>query len=174
MDATVNEIKQEHPPVESRKIEYQEYFSGFWIRFWAYLLDLLIIMSINGILVNPVFRLAGWETSGNMFAPVSIIKAIVFFGYFVLLTKYLGQTLGKMTFGIRVVSLHPEGLSWKTILFRELVGRYISKTIFIGYIITAFTKKKQGLHDLFADTAVIHQDLYLKKETMIPASNTPQ
>ena len=95
-------------------------------------------------------------SEANMFAPAAIITAIVFYGYFVLMTKYFGQTLGKMVFGLRVVSLNDEKLNWSTILFREWIGRFISGTILILYIVVGFLPKKQGIHDLFADTTVVH------------------
>jgi uncharacterized RDD family membrane protein YckC len=133
-------------------------FAGFWMRFWAYLLDLIVIGSIDRLLIKPIFRLLDvplLET--NLFAPISIATAITFYAYFVLMTKFFGQTLGKMVFGLKVIGLGEEHLSWKTILFREWIGRFISSTIVIGYIITAFLPKKQGLHDLFSDTSVIHE-----------------
>jgi uncharacterized RDD family membrane protein YckC len=48
-------------------------------------------------------------------------------------------------------------LTWDTVLFREWIGRFISASIWILYAIVAFLPKKQGLHDLFADTAVVHE-----------------
>jgi uncharacterized RDD family membrane protein YckC len=132
-------------------------FAGFWMRFWAYLLDIVVIGSIDRIIVYPIFRMFDFSLSEvNMFAPVAIITAIVFYGYFVLMTKYFGQTLGKMVFGLRVVSLNTEKLNWSTILFREWIGRFISGTILILYIVVGFLPKKQGIHDLFADTTVVH------------------
>ena len=133
-------------------------FAGFWMRFWAYLLDLIVIGSIDRILINPLFRALGLElTELSMFAPVTIASAITFYGYFILMTKYFGQTLGKMAFGLKVVNLKGDGLSWSTIIFREWIGRFISTTVFIGYLIVAFLPKKQGLHDLFTDTTVVHE-----------------
>ena len=132
-------------------------FAGFWMRFWAYLLDIVVIGSIDRIVVYPIFRMFDFSLSeANMFAPVAIITAIVFYAYFVLMTKYFGQTLGKMVFGLRVVSLNNEKLNWSTILFREWIGRFISGTILILYIVVGFLPKKQGIHDLFADTTVVH------------------
>lgn len=134
-------------------------YAGFWIRFWAYLLDLTIIWSLKGILVKPLFRLLDLNISaGGIFTPVNIASAIVFYLYFVLMTKYLGQTIGKMVFGLKVISLKEDGpLSWSTIMFREWIGRYISATVQLLYVVVAFTPKKQGLHDMFAETAVIHE-----------------
>jgi uncharacterized RDD family membrane protein YckC len=134
-------------------------YAGFWMRLWAYLLDLIVVGSIDRIIVKPIFRLVDfplWES--GLFAPISIATAITFYAYFVLMTRFFRQTVGKMVFGLKVIGLKEDELSWKTILFREWIGRFISSTIIIGYIITAFLPKKQGLHDLFSDTSVVHED----------------
>ena len=132
-------------------------YAGFWMRFWAYLLDLIVVGSIERLLIKPIFRMLEIPLAEfNMFAPISIASAIIFYLYFVLMTKYFNQTLGKMVFGIKVIDLKSEKLSWGTILFREWIGRFISITVVVGYIIVAFLPKKQGLHDLFTDTSVIH------------------
>jgi uncharacterized RDD family membrane protein YckC len=64
-------------------------------------------------------------------------------------------TLGKMALGIIVTDL--EG---KRISFGRATGRFFSKIlsgiiIYIGFIMVAFTDKKQGLHDMIAGTLVI-------------------
>lgn len=132
-------------------------YAGFWMRFWAYLLDLIVVGSIERLIIKPLFRILEIPlVEFNMFAPISIASAIIFYLYFVLMTKYFHQTLGKMVFGLKVIDLKSEKISWGTILFREWIGRFISATLVIGYIIVAFLPKKQGLHDLFTDTSVIH------------------
>ncbi|MGG3471055.1 RDD family protein [Neobacillus pocheonensis] len=134
-------------------------YAGFWMRFWAYLLDLIVIGSIERIVIKPVFRLLDLSLSEfNMFAPISIASAVIFYVYFVLMTKLFNQTLGKMVFGLKVIDLKQEKISWGTILFREWIGRFISATVIVGYFIVAFLPKKQGLHDFFANTTVIHAD----------------
>ncbi|WP_409251636.1 RDD family protein [Bacillus sp. SCS-153A] len=131
---------------------------GFWMRFWAYLLDLVVISSIGRLIVYPLFRAMDLSlVKDDMFAPISIISAIIFYGYFILMTKYLGQTLGKMAFGLKVIELNGKPLKWGTVIFRELIGRFISASILILYVVVAFTNKKQGIHDLFADTTVIRE-----------------
>lgn len=137
---------------------YSGLYAGFWTRFWAYLLDLVVIGSINRMIINPVFRALDVSLiEDSIFSPVAIATAVVFYLYFVLMTKFLGQTLGKMVFGLKVVELDGKGLSWGTVIFREWIGRFISATIMVLYVVVAFTKKKQGLHDLFADTTVIYE-----------------
>jgi uncharacterized RDD family membrane protein YckC len=151
------EINEYQETTTDRKENYTVRYAGFWMRFWAYLLDLVVVGSIVRLLIKPIFRLLDIPLSEtNMFAPVSISSAVIFYLYFVLMTKYLNQTLGKMVFGLKVVDLKNNQLTWGTILFREWIGRFISVTIIFGYIIVAFLPKKQGLHDLFTDTTVIH------------------
>ncbi|PAD60271.1 hypothetical protein CHH92_10305 [Bacillus sonorensis] len=141
-------------------------YAGFWIRCWAFLLDGIVIGSINRLLISPVFSLLNLpkETGFFSFSLYSITSAVVFFAYFALMTRYFKQTLGKMVFGLKVVSLVPEkGLTWDVILFREVIGRYIN-SLYITYIICGFTPKKQGIHDFVVDTAVIHEKLYRKNK----------
>lgn len=141
-------------------------YGGFWMRFWAYLLDLLVIAGINGILIKPIFRLLDLSLDASgIFTPINITTAVVFYVYFILMTKFFGQTLGKMVFGLKVVPLNDRELSWTTVIFREWIGRYISATFQILYVIAAFTPKKQALHDLFAETTVIHE----RSNTIKPA-----
>lgn len=134
-------------------------YAGFWMRLWAYLLDLLVVASVKWLVIHPIFRLSGLSlTEDKIYAPITVASAVVFYGYFVLMTKFFGQTLGKMVFGLRVVPLnHPGPLKWSTVLFREWIVRYVCVKIAVIYIVVAFTPKKQGVHDLFADTAVIHE-----------------
>lgn len=137
-------------------------YAGFWIRFCAYIVDLLIIASLRLMIVRPIVLLFNLE-SGGFFSLEKILSAIIFFGYFVLLTGFTGQTLGKMIFGLRVTSLNGERLTWDTVIFRELVGRYICYKIKILYVLVGILPKKQGLHDYFADTCVVHEEVVNKK-----------
>ena len=63
-------------------------------------------------------------------------------------------TLGKMIFGMRVTDLNGNRIS-----FERATGRHFAKwlsglALGIGYIMVAFTERKQGLHDLLAGTLV--------------------
>ncbi|MBT2692903.1 RDD family protein [Bacillus sp. ISL-55] len=137
---------------------YAGLYAGFWTRFWAYLLDLIVIGSVNRMIINPVFRALDVPLiEEGVLSPIAIATAVIFYLYFVLMTKYFGQTLGKMVFGLKVVELDGKGLTWGSVIFREWIGRFISATIIVLYVVVAFTKKKQGLHDLFADTTVIYE-----------------
>lgn len=146
---------------------YERKPAGFWVRFWAYLIDLLVVAALTSILVKPVFVLSGLETI-NMpwYGPYAVVSAVIFYGYFILMTKFFGQTVGKMVMGIRVVSLKSDNLSIMTLLFREWIGRFISVTILPLYWIVGFTPLKQGVHDYIADTTVVHEDSFRKNKML--------
>ncbi|WP_312095624.1 RDD family protein [Niallia sp.] len=132
-------------------------YAGFWMRFWAYLADLIIVSSVNRILIYPVLRILDVPLhESSIFSTVNICTAVTFYLYFVLMTLFLKQTLGKMIFGLKVVPINKERLTWDTVLFREWIGRFISASFIILYALVAFLPKKQGIHDLFADTTVVH------------------
>jgi uncharacterized RDD family membrane protein YckC len=157
--------QQSQNPVQAQIGTVYIHYAGFWMRFWAYILDLIVIASINRMIIHPVLRLFDVPLAdSNLFAPVSILTAITYFLYFVLMTKYLQQTLGKMVFGLKVITISRDNLTWSTVLFREFIGRFISKVTYVGFLIIAFLPKKQGIHDLFADTTVIHEQKELVKQ----------
>lgn len=139
--------------------------AGFWVRFFAYLVDLLIInIVIVGLVVHTIISASGLEHHTIFYLSWStIIGFIMFYVYFVVMTKFLGQTLGKMIFGLRVVSDNDSALSWSTVVFREAIGRLFSAIILVPYLIVGFTNKHKGLHDLIADTHVIHENNYSPK-----------
>ena len=144
---------------------YTKKTAGFWMRLWAFTIDVLVISAVAGLTIRPVFAVMNWDTSGNSwYAPFVILSAVIYYAYFVLMTKIFKQTLGKMVFGLRVEKDNGEALDWVTVLFREGIGRFINKTLlFLPYIVIAFTPKNKGLADYFADTVVVHEKIYEKQ-----------
>lgn len=135
-------------------------YAGFWMRFWAFLIDYVVVSSLNRFVIFPFFK---WKEidfgPADIFSVEGLINAIVLYVYFVVMTKLTSQTLGKMVLNIKVESTTEQSLTWSTVIFREFIGKWISKVLFAGYIAVAFTKRKQGFHDYFADTVVVHADL---------------
>ncbi|MEG0267662.1 MAG: RDD family protein [Carnobacterium sp.] len=132
------------------------FYGGFWVRFFAYLIDLLVISSLNRLIVYSIFITAPLPLSEEPFSLLSISKLIIFLLYFILMTKLTnGQTIGKMIFGLRVVCFKEEKLSWVTVIIREGFGRYILKIGSILYLSVLFTKRNQHIVDLLSDTSVV-------------------
>ncbi|MCH8054447.1 MAG: RDD family protein [Planctomycetes bacterium] len=80
-----------------------------------------------------------------------------------LLTYWNGQTVGKYVCGIRVVDLYGQQLTFGRALGRE-VSKILSAILCIGYIMAAFTERKQGLHDMIASTYVV----YVEPDLTVP------
>ncbi|WP_100011316.1 RDD family protein [Lentibacillus sediminis] len=147
-------------------VEYQtavqpgtQVYAGFWMRFWAYLTDLIIVGAVNGIILSPlVFIGDGEDVTLGFWTLSGILAGIVFYLYFLLMTRFFHQTLGKMIFGLKVIRRDGGPLSWSDLLFREVVGRFVHRVIPIfaaAYIVVAFTPEKQGLHDMIGKTRVV-------------------
>lgn len=135
--------------------------AGFWMRFWAYTVDIIIVSCINGILLIPFkFINDGAPITIGVWSVAGVIGTIVLYLYFLLMTKFYGQTVGKMIFGLKVIRKDDGSLRWSDLIFREVIGRFIYRVIGILtllYLIVAFDPKKQGIHDMIGDTRVIHE-----------------
>ncbi len=142
------------------------FFAGFWRRFFAFLLDSIIIMIAGGLLgglVGGMIAFIMGASHGDMYQTGMTLEVVgngigivLHWLYFTLFEASSKQaTPGKMALGIMVTDLEGNSLSWG-----RANGRYWSKIISgmilcIGYIMVAFTRKKQGLHDLIANALVV-------------------
>lgn len=134
------------------------FYAGFLIRMFAFLIDLLCIGAITRLTLGIAKNLGWLNFSDSYLSLYGFTALLIYLAYFVLLTKLNhGQTIGKMIFGIRVISFDEEELSWSTVLVREGACRFILKfpLLMLGYIPAIFNQKKQHLGDLFTNTSVV-------------------
>ncbi|MGV3194873.1 RDD family protein [Staphylococcus rostri] len=140
-------------------------YAGFGRRFFSYVIDIIILWAITQLILTPIFALTGmdeWQLWISYFNVANVLKALLYFAYFVLMTRYFQQTLGKMILGIKVYTDEITALSWSDVLMREWIGRIISNVMMgLPYLAVIFTPKHIGVHDYFADTVVVKQK-YLK------------
>jgi uncharacterized RDD family membrane protein YckC len=142
-------------------------YSGFWRRFAAAFIDGIIVSIasavISGVLSVVVIGVAASRGPGAG-ATVLLVQILIgMFGqwlYYALLESSSNQaTLGKMVFGIKVVNEAGERIG-----FGRATGRFFGKfvsslTLCIGYLMAAFTDKKQALHDMIASTYVVYREV---------------
>jgi len=145
------------PPVaEPTPVRY----AGFWMRFWAYTADLIIVFSVNGLVLLPLkLAVGGDEILIGYWTVAGIITTIVLYLYFLIMTKFYSQTLGKMIFGLKVIMKDGSRPDWSALVFREIVGRFLYRVLGVMvllYIVVAFDDRKKGIHDIIADTRVVH------------------
>lgn len=136
---------------------------GFWWRVLAYFID-AIILYIGTSILTGLFGVT-LPMAGTGALPDEVFTG-AFFGlmgtnlvlnwlYFALLeSSKLQATIGKLAIGLVVTDMDGERIS-----FLRATGRYFAKILSslilcIGYIMVAFTQRKQGLHDLIAGTLV--------------------
>jgi uncharacterized RDD family membrane protein YckC len=151
------------PPLEQPVIMY----AGFWRRWlgsfidgllvWVFMIIIIILLRLSGVSLFEVF-----STKHRSIMHILIIlfyDSILLGGFWlyhaIMESSGYQGTLGKMAMGIRVTDL-----DGRRIDFGRATGRYFSKilsflTLMIGYIMAAFTKKKQALHDIIAGTLVL-------------------
>src|SRR5690625_3898333 len=144
----------------------------FFTRLVSYIIDVVLIWAASQILIYPVLGMFGIKNL-HLWLPIfsveNIASGLLYFLYFVLMTYFFRQTLGKMITGISVIDKDGGGLGFMQVLYRELVGRYINNTLaYIPYLMIIFTKNRMGLHDFFADTNVVKND-YQGYKNMIKA-----
>ncbi|NES71157.1 MAG: serine/threonine protein kinase, partial [Okeania sp. SIO2D1] len=88
--------------------------------------------------------------------PTILFPTILSWFYF----TRLESSLRKSTFGKKIMGIIVTDLNGNPISFSRANGRYFAKqisliTLLIGFIMAAFTKKKQALHDKIAGTLVV-------------------
>lgn len=157
-------------------------YAGFWKRFAAYLIDALILGVASWIIILPVLGLIGIGASSMEYTEEDMMTmddeaaaglAAAMIGasmmlwivigaagwlYFALMESSSKQaTLGKMALSIIVTDINGNRLT-----FGRATGRYFGKILsglilYIGFIMAAFTEKKQALHDMIAGCLVVNK-----------------
>ena len=137
----------------------RNFYSGFWVRFIAYIIDLIVVAALAGLLNTYSFGLLNRELYFPILGEEGLSYVVVMFSYFILMTYYFSQTLGKMIMKVKVETNKGTKLKISDVLYREVIGRLLTIALFnIPYIVVAFTDKKKGLHDYIADTVVVKED----------------
>lgn len=127
--------------------------AGFWIRVAAALIDSVpsIAIAIVGVVLTFFVHPALGMLANLVVLPYAFYVALY-------LPATRGDSIGKKMLGLAIVSAHSragEGLGWSTAFIR-FVGHMASSLLFgVGYLLVAFTSKKQGLHDMIANTLVV-------------------
>ena len=87
---------------------------------------------------------------------VQLLSIVISWLYFALMESSNKQaTVGKIALNLRVTDMAGNRVSFARATGRYF-GKYLSGMIFlIGFLMAAFTSKKQALHDVLADTLVI-------------------
>lgn len=132
---------------QERVINYQIYksidYSGFFERLFARWIDLSLDAGIGYL----IYRKWG--------IPAALAGVIIFdLIHRIVMTYFFGGTLGKLLFGVRVVSRCSNKLSIWQVLIREFSKLISHLPLNLGFLCVIFSRRKRALHDIIACTAV--------------------
>lgn len=146
---------------ENKQLSYV----GFWFRVIASIVDAIIVQVGSYFIVFPLAFTLGISMAGtSSLEEVQlvgeglgvIIGILLQWLYFTVLESSSWQaTPGKKIFGFKVTDMNGQKIG-----FGKANARYWSKIIsafilMIGFLMVAFTKRKQGLHDIIAGTLIV-------------------
>ncbi len=125
----------------------QREYGGFWVRVVAAIIDWMVVGMATGIMVVVALGMLG--SGMTLFVVISWLYEAF------LLSSERQATLGKLAMGLVVTDYNDRRLT-----FGRATGRHFAKylsgvILWIGYIMVAFTDRKQGLHDMVASTLVV-------------------
>jgi len=126
-----------------KKLSKNQIYAGFWQRFLAGIIDLIILIVIEVILI--FIPIIGW-----------ILSLFVTWLYFAVQHSSTKQA----TFGMRALDIRITDENHGKIGFWRSTGNFYLTVIsafvvFIGFFMIAFTSRKQGFHNLISRTLCI-------------------
>lgn len=140
-------------PGESASAEYGDASgprAGFWRRFAAWLIDVIILLVIEIILRVALKGIGG---------ALSFVVSIAYFTLFVGAQR--GQTPGMSALGIRVISFDGSGsIGYGRALIRWIGGYLSAIPILLGFFWMLWDKEKQCWHDKLASDVVVPVSAY--------------
>lgn len=155
-----------------------EDYAGFWKRVAAYILDFIILYipsmllqkAMGGDAAEAAMKQAQLAAPGDphvmldalsqfytTMMPAILIMTVVTWLYFAFCESSAWQgTIGKLAMGIRVTDMQGARITLPRALGRY-PAKYLSAFIFgVGFLMVAWTQRRQGLHDLVVNTLVLN------------------
>lgn len=127
-------------------------YGGFWIRFLALLADSAILFLVSALIIGAAATALGLEGAG---VAVWVAWLIALLYWPVMQASARQATFGKAMLGLKVTGYDGNRISFLRSLGRELAKILSGMVFMVGFIMAAFTGRKQGLHDLVASTYVV-------------------
>jgi len=130
-------------------------YPGFLIRLVASVIDgilFLIVSAILGFIIGIFFES---EDTFYIVTGYAMPVIIPWLYYAIMESSSKQATLGKMVLQIIVTDNKGNRISFGRATVRFFAKIISTLILLIGFIMIAFTKKKQGLHDMIADTLVV-------------------
>jgi uncharacterized RDD family membrane protein YckC len=153
-------------------------YAGFWLRFLAFLIDNVVMGIAFVLILVPLIFLTGlggfigtihpdedfndvgiFMLIGLIFLAATVSLVFTWLYHALMESSEWQATVGKKLLGLVVTDMAGQRVS-----FWRATARHFAKIItnmvpaFIGYIMAAFTEKKQALHDMLAGCLVLRRN----------------
>lgn len=139
--------------------------AGFWLRWVAWLIDWLVLLAIRFAVLSVVGLLAmGIEAANLETEAVATVGGLIALGllylcawpYYALMEAFAGgATLGKKALGLQVIDIDGETPTFAQTSVRFFLRIVSAALLGIGFLMIAFTGKRQALHDIAANCLVV-------------------
>ncbi len=141
-------------------------YAGFWIRAAAAVVDFCVLLLLwfatdavirisAGVPVSPIWKESSGATLGLNCAE-NLVELAVWWLYAALSESSPSEaTIGKRALRLRVTDTLGRRISFARATARTLGKILSSLTLCIGFAMAGFTRRKQALHDLMAETIVL-------------------
>ena len=141
-------------------------YAGFWKRFAAFLIDALIITIVGaGVgIILAIFLVYAFDVAPDALvmpaaeAGFNILGLLIGSSYFIFMEcSSLKGTIGKIALGIKVTDLEGNQIGFGKAFCRYFLKILSAIIIGIGFLMVAFTERKQGLHDSISGCLVVNK-----------------
>jgi len=138
-------------------------YAGFWLRFGASVIDIIVLLAIIAPIEIAVFGLEypSLAMAGETLAVDIWIQLVLPLLAMIVLWRYRSATPGLMLVSAKIVdatTLAPTSVGKLTVRAVALLVMWLLFVPLIGVLWIAFDKRKQGWHDKIAGTVVVLDD----------------
>jgi len=154
-------------------------YAGFWRRLAAYLIDVTVLStvqatlgfgvltlepqafsSIDAVGAHAVSRALAWDIvalAENVATLWLVWAALTWAYYSILESSPLRASVGKAALGLFVGDLYGDPITFARASARYWLKTLSSLVLLTGWLMAAFTPRKQALHDLLSGTLVLRK-----------------
>ena len=135
-------------------------YAGFWLRAGAKIIDAVLLAMLTTTLHLGLSGLLAQNDPFTYMLVSGLIALASFAANITYATWFVGRyaaTLGKMAFGLRVITGDGSSVSYLRALGRALGEIVSGMVLYLGYLIAVFDDQNRTLHDFFCDTRVIKE-----------------
>lgn len=153
-------------------------YAEFWLRFVAFIIDSIILSVLYLLLYKPFFGMIlpikyeeFAEMTSHGYASVTSVTVSSYLGYaewtLIITTIFYHAlmessryqaSLGKLALELKVTDCSGNPIRFSKAILRNCAKILSSLVMMVGFIMAAFTSRKQALHDIIANTCILKKD----------------